>query len=449
VKKHYAIDENRIVVRGFSMGGAACWQFAVHDAGRWVAAAPGAGFAETADFLRVFQNEGIKPAWYEKKLWHLYDSADYAVNLFNCPTVAYSGEIDRQKQAADVMAKALANEGIQMAHIIVPKTGHAYHPVAKEEINRRIDSIAARGRNTLPARIRFTTWTLRYNRMFWLTVDALDEHWRQARVEASIPDDHTIKTETANVGALTFSMAPGLCPLDNTKPPHVILDGQELVAPPVLSDHSWNASFVRQDGRWQIGKSSSADGALHKRHGLQGPIDDAFMDSFLMVRPTGIPFHEKVGKWCHLEMQHAIEHWRRQFRGQARVRDDVAVTPEDIAENNLVLWGDPQSNKVLGQIASKLPIEWNKKHVSLGASIHPADHCALVSIYPNPLNPNRYVVANSGFTFREYDYLNNARQTPKLPDYAVVDVDVPRTSRAPGGILTAGFFDEHWRLPAK
>src|SRR5207248_1456635 len=35
VRKHYAIDDNRLVMRGFSMGGAACWQFAVHYAGLW------------------------------------------------------------------------------------------------------------------------------------------------------------------------------------------------------------------------------------------------------------------------------------------------------------------------------------------------------------------------------------------------------------------------------
>src|SRR5436309_9564817 len=38
VKKHYPIDERRLVVRGFSMGGAACWQFATHYAGLWAAA---------------------------------------------------------------------------------------------------------------------------------------------------------------------------------------------------------------------------------------------------------------------------------------------------------------------------------------------------------------------------------------------------------------------------
>src|ERR1043165_4639413 len=107
-RKRYPIDENRLVVRGFSMGGAACWQFATHYAGLWAGAAPGAGFSETADFLKVFQNEPLKPTWYEQKLWHWYDSTDYALNLFNCPTVAYSGEIDKQKQAADLMAKALS-----------------------------------------------------------------------------------------------------------------------------------------------------------------------------------------------------------------------------------------------------------------------------------------------------------------------------------------------------
>ena len=74
-------------------------------------------------------------------------------------------------------------------------------------------------------------------------------------------------------------------------------------------------------GKWTR-VASAGDGKLHKSHGLQGPIDDAFMDSFLMVRPTGSALNEKVGKWAAGEMQHAIDHWRRQFRGEARVKDD-------------------------------------------------------------------------------------------------------------------------------
>ncbi len=69
-------------------------------------------------------------------------------------------------------------------------------------------------------------------------------------------------------------------------------------------------------------------------------------------------------------------------------------------------------------------------------------------IYPNPLNPQRYVVLNSGFTFREYDYLNNARQVPKLPDFAIIDISVPVSSQLPGRIAAAGFFTEDWQLPS-
>ncbi len=184
VKKHYAIDENRVAIRGFSMGGALCWHFAVHYPGMWAAAAPGAGFAETPQFLRVFQKEVLGPPAYEKQLWHLYDCNDYAVNLFNCPTVAYSGEKDIQKQASDVMATALAAEGMTLVHVIGAGAGHNYTAQAKAEINRRIDSILAQGRDPLPRKLLFTTWTLRYHQVRWLTVDSLEKHWEQARVEA-------------------------------------------------------------------------------------------------------------------------------------------------------------------------------------------------------------------------------------------------------------------------
>jgi len=448
VKRNYAVDENRLVVRGFSMGGAACWQFAVHHAGKWCAAAPGAGFSETAEFLRTYQQEVLQPTWYERKLWHVYDSTDYALNLFNCPTVAYSGEIDRQKQAADMMVKALAAEGMELTHLIGPKTAHAYHPEVVKEVIRRVDAIAEHGRNPVPDQIKFTTWTLRYNECLWLTLDGLEKHWDRARVDAELDRARqAIKATTKNVSALTFSFGSGLCPFDVTKRVRVSLDGQALEASVPQTDRSWTAHFSKAGGKWAIAAAAD-DTTLVKRPGLQGPIDDAFLDAFTMVRPTGTPLNDKVGKWAAGEMAHAIEHWRKQFRGEAPVEDDTALTDEDIASRNLVLWGDPQSNKVLARIAGKLPIRWDAQGVHVGEKTFDSAHHVPVLIFPNPLNPKRYVVLNSGFTYREYDYLNNARQVPKLPDYAIVDVDKPVTSQVPGGISTAGFFGEHWELLA-
>jgi pimeloyl-ACP methyl ester carboxylesterase len=446
VRKHYPIDEDRLVIRGFSMGGASCWEFAVHYPGLWAAAAPGAGFAETPEFLRVFQNEAVQPTWYEQKLWHLYDCTDWAGNLFNVPTVAYSGEKDRQKQAADVMAAAMKNEGLALVHLIGPGTGHAYHPQTKQELNRRIDRLAERGREPTPKRVRFTTWTLRYNRSSWVQVDGLEKHWEKATVDADLQLGGAM-VRTKNVTALTLDLLSGGWTVDllpGNVPVNV--DGQRLEAPPVLSDRSWTVHLRKNAGNWQVVEKMD-EGTLHKRHGLQGPIDDAFMDSFLMVRPTGKPLNDKVGAWANAEMKHAVDHWRRQFRGEARVKDDADVTEADVAAHNLVLWGDPSSNKVLAKIADRLPIQWDSTRIRLRPETFDAASHVPVLIYPNPLNPKRYVVLNSGFTFREYDYLNNARQVPKLPDYAVIDVTVPPSSRWPGRVVTAGFFTEEWKLP--
>src|SRR6185437_6503000 len=121
-------------------------------------------------------------------------------------------------------------------------------------------------------------------------------------------------------------------------------------------------------------------------------------------------------------------------------------TPADLVASNLVLWGDPESNVLIKRIADKLPIAWDRDRIKAGGREFDSAKHALVLIYPNPLNPKRYVVLNSGFTYREYDYLNNARQVPKLPDWAVIDVDTPPDARHPGGVALADFFGEHWEL---
>ena len=86
------------------------------------------------------------------------------------------------------------------------------------------------------------------------------------------------------------------------------------------------------------------------------------------------------------------------------------------------------------------------ERIVVGDREYPSDKHALIAVYPNPLNPERYVVLNSSFTFRDYAYLNNARQVPKLPDWAVVDVSVPASSRFPGKVVSADFFDEEWKI---
>jgi hypothetical protein len=374
----------------------------------------------------------------------VYDSTDYATNTFNVPVVAYSGEIDPQKQAADAMAAAMSAEGLTLEHIIGPGTAHAYEPGARQQLQERIDQIVAKGRNPVPPEIRFTTWTLRYNRMFWLTIDTMAQQWERARANAKI-DGSAIVLTTTNVNALHLSFdTSGAASFPVGTRVMLKIDGTPLTLPAVTPDKSLRAGLVKANGAWKLGELSSS--VLRKTHGLQGPIDDAFMDAFVFVRPTGKPLSDRLGAWEREQADYAVSEWVHFFRGEPRVKNDADVTADDIASNNIVLFGDPSSNAIYRRIASRLPIAWKADGVTVGAEHFDANH-APVFVFPNPLNLRKYVVINSGFTF--HDQSNNDMQSPKLPDWAVVDITKPGNNYRylPLFVEEQGFFDEFWKLP--
>jgi pimeloyl-ACP methyl ester carboxylesterase len=430
VNRAYAIDPNRVVLTGFSMGGASAWHLAVHHADKWAASSAGAGFAETAQYLK-YTPETMPPS-YETTLWHLYDATDYAVNTFNSPTVAYSGEIDPQKQSADVMEAAIRAEGLTLERMIGPQTGHSYEPATRLALIARLDELAAKGRNPAPTEVRFTTWTLRYNKMHWIEIDGLEEHWKRARVDAKVAGD-LITVKTVNVSGFHLRWPAGLAPFRPGVRPMLDVNGRRIRLPAVAADGSLEAAI-----------GSAPAGALRKVHGLQGPIDDAFLESFMIVRPTGRPMSDALGKWAQEQLAFATSEWQEVFRGDPRIKNDTDITAADLAEHHLVLFGDPSSNAVYKRIAGKLPIAWTTGGVSAGPQKFSADAHAPVLIYPNPLNPKKYVVINSGFTF--HDPSSNSRQSPKLPDWAIVNITEPGTRALPVSVKAQGFFDERWRL---
>jgi hypothetical protein len=278
----------------------------------------------------------------------------------------------------------------------------------------------------------------------------MGEHWEPATVHSAphiAGPGRSLKT--TNVTAFTIHVEPGDNPFPESEPVVFTVTGtlpgqnpQQLDLGVRGSDGSMDASFHWNGTVWAPGRFP--ENTLRKKHGLQGPIDDAFMDRFVFVLPTGQPLNEAVGNWVKSESSRAREHWRRHYRGDAPVVDDSALTDEQIANSNLILWGDPTSNRTLARILPQLPIRWTADSLVVNGKTYSGAGHVPILVFPNPLNPARYVVLNSSFTFREYDYLNNARQTPKLPDWAVVDLSTPPNSRYPGKIADGGFFNEQW-----
>ncbi|MCH2200596.1 MAG: prolyl oligopeptidase family serine peptidase [Fuerstiella sp.] len=435
VCEHYMIDPDRIAITGFSMGGAGVWHLAAHYPDLWMAASPGAGFAETALYNKLEPPD--YPAWYEQSLWGLYDVPGYVNNLFNMDVISYSGELDPQVQASEVMAGAYQKYGRTLNHIVGPNTGHKYHPRSRLEILRQLATTAKRGLNRTPDRVTFQTRTLRYDRCRWVRVVQIGKHWTDSRVNA-YQKNGSIEITTRNVTALEIGANGGLS-LGSTQ---VRIDGEILR---LNNNTSTTVTLFRNDGTWSLDEPVLPQG-LQKIHGLQGPIDDAFLEPFLVVTPSETAAHPRIHEWVQFELDHFVDRWRRLFRGDVRIKADVEVTAEDMARYNLVLWGDPISNQVLAEVLPNLPVQWTRDSVIMGPSEFSADHHVPVLIYPNPVAPDRYVVINSGITFREAHDRTNSMQNPKLPDWAILDIDVSPNTVAAGHVVTADFFDERWRV---
>lgn len=437
VKKNYNIDENRVVMMGFSMGGAGAWQLGAQFTDKWAFLHAGAGFVETKNFMRMKPED--YPAWYVQKLWGVYDIPHYVRNLFNIPVIAYSGEKDRQIQAAQEMEKAYKAHGKELTHLIGPDMGHKYAKGYLEDIAKRIAKSLEKGRNTHPEKVSLQTRTLRYAKMYWVKAEGLNEHWLDSRIDAQ-RNSSSIKIETKNISAFSLT-SPWKDKNEIPSGTVITIDGQKVT----VSNANSKVLLVK-DGTWKV---SSGFTRLRKKPALQGPVDDALNDPFMVVIPSGKSKNEKINKWVDFSIKHLINRWRAVFRGELRIKKDSEVTDEDIKKYHLIAWGDADSNSLIKKTIGKLPLKWDSSEIQMNGKSYKSSHHVPVMTYPNPLNNNKYLVINTGPTFREHHDGNNSLQNPHIPDWAVIDVNTPPDKYWAGKIVTADFFDEFWNWKTK
>ena len=444
----------KFAMMGFSMGGAGSWQLGAHYPWKWSVVHAGAGFVDVARFTKMPKDK--YPGWQEQTLWGVYNVPGYVRNLFNLPVLAYSGEIDGQRDAAEFMSETFQSEGQKLHHLIGPKMPHKYDPESIKTVSAFVQK-ALRGEEASangPGHYSLQTRTLRYHRAPYIRVNGLDEHWQDSRVDlhfdGAFAGNAAYRIETKNISDLTIA-ADGATHKSGAD---ITIDGTKLSNPGTEEGFR----LVKTGGAWAVatGDLYAATPGPRKTPGCQGPVDDAFMDPFLVVLPDGACKSPEVDKWVTFELAHFLRRWREVFRGEARVKHASEVTAEDMKRFHLVCWGDATSNALIAKVLPKLPLKWDGTEVAVGSQSAPAATHVPVLIYPNPLEDRapgttpHYFVLNSGPTFRENDDRNNSQQNPKLPDWALIDVTVSPNDKVPGGLTAADFFDEAWQVkPAR
>lgn len=504
VCENYPVDRRRVVLMGFSMGGAGAWHLAAHYPDRFAAVSPGAGFAETARYQNLSPEKYPPP--HVQTLWSIYDVPGYTRQLFNLPVVAYSGELDKQIQAARVMEAAFLAEGQTLTHIIGPGMGHKYHPEALAEILRRMAIAVEAGQPLDPQSLTIQTQHPRYAHYRWLTIDGASIAYQDTRATATQTEPGVWSIETQNVQRLKIaatgstassaSAAAGPTAAEETSQgaasaiARVTVDGTVLTIDPAAETLLSRST----GGEW---KKLQRFETLRKHPRLSGPIDDAFIDPFLVVVPSGQSSRAEVERWIQCELAYFTQRWRMVFRGEPRIKHAAEVTWQDMQAYHLVLWGEPATNRLLHRLlaepsrqengnaakgakeqptdalgrkspdaadaprlpdaaavldpvaelprAFELPLKWTEERVKVGKAEQSAAEHVLVAIYPNPWNPAKYIVINSGPTFRSAHDRTNSLQNPQLPDWALIGLDELPSAERPGKIAAAGFFDQAWQ----
>jgi hypothetical protein len=193
-------------------------------------------------------------------------------------------------------------------------------------------------------------------------------------------------------------------------------------------------------GHWQV--ASAPPSGLRKHHGLQGPVNDAFMDAFITVAPSAPGYSAAGDSRAAQEMDRFSKSFTRDYLGDTRTKPDSAVTADDIANDNLVLFGDPASNSIIARIVDQLPIKWTKESIVVGDKTYAVSDHIPVLIYPNPLNPQRYVVINTGLVS------GNFNSGGGYGDYAVLKLSQTDKGPVATEVADGGVFDESWQLAA-
>ncbi|MBL9215603.1 MAG: prolyl oligopeptidase family serine peptidase [Opitutaceae bacterium] len=458
----YAIDRERILLTGASMGGAACWYLVSHYPDRFAAAAPFCGYCDYRLWRKPGGGLAVPMQEWEEPSLRSRSAVFLLENFAHTPVWIVHGEWDRAVgggvpvEQSRQMARLLAERGFRPTYTEVPKTGHACRsragelpgnvpprlkpPTAPEQerelaelLERVVLWLLDQRKPRDVDHVAFATFGLRHPRSYWVEVGGLARYGERGLVDArfAAPDRLEVRTE----GVRAFALGP----VRHRGRASVAVDGQELGA----ANFGGRVEFTAgPDGRWRRG-GAAVPGT--KRHACSGPIGDLCFDGLVLVPGTTGSDEETFHA---ATLAGFVPRFFRERNGgvnrggkdgdnavELPVIADRDLTAEARGANNLLLLGRPASNAVLARYADRLPLAFADGEIRLAGRTYAAPRVAVFAIFPHPENPARYVAVHGGVTPDAICW-GSGLNLQLLPDFLVYAED---------RVLEWGFWDHAWQ----
>jgi hypothetical protein len=152
---------------------------------------------------------------------------------------------------------------------------------------------------------------------------------------------------------------------------------------------------------------------------------------------------------CRKKAEAFIAAWREWQKQPPRVFQDTEIKDADMASYSLLLVGGPDANRVTAQLAARLPLQIAAERVTIDGKDFPAKNAALQMLYPNPLNPERYVWIVAGTSTDGMYFSDPNPQRLSDWEYTIVDGRIPAYKQSASSLQTrvvSGMFDYNWRF---
>jgi pimeloyl-ACP methyl ester carboxylesterase len=396
VRKRFPIDPDRIYLTGVSMGGAAALRFALTRPDLWAAVAP------------------VCPA-------PLSGLDDLAVNASNLPIRIFQGDADPISPVANarLWQRRLVDAGVNAEYVEYPGVRHNAWDLAYRS-GALFEWFDKHRRNAAPEGVRIATRSYRDASAYWVRIDGLTPGTLATLDARRTGADVSVKA--ANVDGFTLNL---------DRAGVVTIDGA-----PLRMRAGAALSFSKAAGKWRAAKFAPAG----KRLGLEGPIVEAVRGRPIYVYGTvgatgeAVETRKKVAEgaaeWTGARGARPVLHFP--------VRADNTITPEEVENSDLVLFGTRETNSLIARLAPQLPMSLNPGAADYG----------LLFIAPAG---NHYVLVSSGLPWwTGAEEANRGGPAFASEQFRLLSTfgDYILFKGSLANVVAEGRFDTNWKVPA-
>lgn len=323
-------------------------------------------------FLAMYYPHLVAGTMPEVANWQYTNTGD--LNLLNTPLLHVDGLLnagyiqENLNRLLVLWNRKYDAEGLFNLH------GHQDFPYKEANIDtllRMEEWAKSRRRDPWPRRVHYSTWSLRWPRAYWVTIERMESHYYISTIDITAKADNLLEATVTNVAA--FSLRPGGKLIDRSRPVKVVVNGKEAFNGPageairiVLRP---DAGPLARSPETPGGITEALERGLYESRPLPGM-------GWTTVRPTSDP---------------ALTKCLAPFLPKEAVAD-AAVDETLLRKHDLLVAGGPRANALLARVADRLPVRFGEGSFSIGGRVFDRPEAGLRFVTANPLNPAKHLL---------------------------------------------------------